>query len=522
MKGLIFYQNNLKRLCLLGFLFVFFILLLSLTLFPRTVRADTHTAVDCSYTAVSAAVAAASDGDTVYVPAGSCTWSSTLTLTKHVSLIGGYDGGTTTITAGIEPALSMIPSTEPSNILQRVSNFTFDGARAYTPVWIGYYRHDEGLGQPMSNVRMDHSIFQNCGAYYAIWNGGGVYGVIDNCRFGSADNGITRVVFSHSNWDDACYSTAPQMYWEPGTNQSLYFEDNIFYIKADTGRVVTHNWAGRGVYRYNTVNLLGFCQGIFELHGHQGDDDIAAMPATFGIEAYGNLILNAGNLYWIMETRGGSSMVFYNTTIGSTPATQAYAGTAVTCPATAPNEQMIHDTYVWNNRANYTGATGTLTIEMPLASCGGLLSRPTAGRDVFNESTTIPGITSGPLASLPGTCAVGQGYWATSQTTSDLTNYVGDIVTYSTRQMISGTLYKCTAPNTWTSYYTPYTYPHPLRSEITPSFKRGDLNEDGRVDVIDLGILLLNWGSTSRPAADINQDGRVDVIDFGILLSNWG
>jgi hypothetical protein len=50
----------------------------------------------------------------------------------------------------------------------------------------------------------------------------------------------------------------------------------------------------------------------------------------------------------------------------------------------------------------------------------------------------------------------------------------------------------------------------------------GDLNEDGRVDVIDLGILLLNWGSTSRPAADINQDGRVDVIDFGILLSNWG
>jgi hypothetical protein len=27
---------------------------------------------------------------------------------------------------------------------------------------------------------------------------------------------------------------------------------------------------------------------------------------------------------------------------------------------------------------------------------------------------------------------------------------------------ISGALYKCTATNTWTSYYTPYTYPHPL------------------------------------------------------------
>lgn len=52
--------------------------------------------------------------------------------------------------------------------------------------------------------------------------------------------------------------------------------------------------------------------------------------------------------------------------------------------------------------------------------------------------------------------------------------------------------------------------------------KKGDINNDSRVDVIDLGILLSNWNSTSRPPADINQDGRVDVVDLGILLSNWG
>ena len=56
----------------------------------------------------------------------------------------------------------------------------------------------------------------------------------------------------------------------------------------------------------------------------------------------------------------------------------------------------------------------------------------------------------------------------------------------------------------------------------TPPSNSADLNADGRVDVIDLGILLSAWGQTTKPKADINQDGRVDVVDLGILLSKWG
>ena len=54
-----------------------------------------------------------------------------------------------------------------------------------------------------------------------------------------------------------------------------------------------------------------------------------------------------------------------------------------------------------------------------------------------------------------------------------------------------------------------------------PQPKSGDLNSDGKVDIIDLGILLSNWGSTTKPPADLNQDGYVDIIDLGIMLSNW-
>lgn len=48
----------------------------------------------------------------------------------------------------------------------------------------------------------------------------------------------------------------------------------------------------------------------------------------------------------------------------------------------------------------------------------------------------------------------------------------------------------------------------------------GDINEDCRVDGIDLGLLRGYWG-TSDPKADLNGDGVVDGADLGILLANW-
>src|SRR6266513_3383292 len=58
---------------------------------------------------------------------------------------------------------------------------------------------------------------------------------------------------------------------------------------------------------------------------------------------------------------------------------------------------------------------------------------------------------------------------------------------------------------------------------IAVAFASGpDLNNDGTVNVSDLGIMLSNWGKTTKPPADINQDGIVNVSDLGVLLSNWG
>ena len=63
-----------------------------------------------------------------------------------------------------------------------------------------------------------------------------------------------------------------------------------------------------------------------------------------------------------------------------------------------------------------------------------------------------------------------------------------------------------------------------------PADVASDLNGDGVVNGLDLGILLANWsipagspgcGGAGDCAADLNSDGVVDGLDLGILLSDW-
>ena len=63
-------------------------------------------------------------------------------------------------------------------------------------------------------------------------------------------------------------------------------------------------------------------------------------------------------------------------------------------------------------------------------------------------------------------------------------------------------------------------------------FTTTDLNGDGSVNGMDLGVLLGAWGDCPDPEldgdpdtdcpADFNQDGKVGCIDQEFLLGNWG
>lgn len=49
----------------------------------------------------------------------------------------------------------------------------------------------------------------------------------------------------------------------------------------------------------------------------------------------------------------------------------------------------------------------------------------------------------------------------------------------------------------------------------------GDLNNTGKVDILDLSYLLSHYSSTDI-TADINDDGYVNIFDLSILLKNFG
>jgi hypothetical protein len=202
------------------------------------------------------------------------------------------------------------------------------------------------------------------------------------------------------------------------------------------------------------------------MHGNQGGgiSDPNAMWSCFGAELYGNVVIPGGP-YNFEHQRGGQALIFYNSSNGS------YNGAIVPDeqhpdseePTTNPNPQYPNNSYYWNNRQNLTGSL------FPVSEAGHLGDDPTVplvNRDYFSDGTDNgpAGISCG--SSLPGTCStIGQGYWLTTQSCSNLTGLVGDKTTYPTRGVITGTLYKCTATNVWTAYYTPLTYPHPLRSD---------------------------------------------------------
>jgi hypothetical protein len=462
---------------------------------------STIAAASCSQTHVQAAINNASSGDTVVVPAcPSTSWTTTasgnpsIIINKALTLQGQTlcSGRASTLSCtdntviydGTGTGDAEVPIYVNSNNV-RVSGFTIIGGNS------GDYKSFVFIAPDKINWRIDHCrLAPTSTSIRGIVASG--YGLIDHCYIQNANNGVApqgdsvldSVMAGDHNW-----STPLNL----GSSEAVYMEDNKFvYSSYMDGAFDSYNGA-KLVFRYNDVTGTG--------HGGHGLDS-SGTRSTLLMEIYNNVYGNPNSNIWEWSgARGGTYLIFNETITGNydtffdlrnyrTDNGFGY-GNGAACggsnyidqnssnghgyacrdqvgrgPETNPsNDWPIKTTtaifsealmpgYSWNNK--FKGSAPAINDFNISDSSNNSMPNNTSlyhilnNRDFYNEVAGFngtSGVGSGLLSARPSTCTPNVAYWATD----------------------TSTLYQCSGANSWTQYYKPYIYPHPLQGVTPPT-----------------------------------------------------
>lgn len=451
-----------------------FIILAFKVVFIPASYASTINAGSCSQAHVQVAITAASTGDTVLIPSGNCTWTSAVSLSKSIILMG--NGADKTIITFNSSGQAMSLGTGA----WRITGIGFIiGANAERVL----------SGNRINGWRIDHCTFTYSGAPI-IKNSLEITGYQDQSNqrgFGIFDNNTVTNVRVPLIYGGMCDYTNPE--WVNslglGTADALFIEDNkiINTIGPNWNTQPDANCGSRVVFRYNTIDSFNSA-----MHSVQGDHRAARMW-----EFYGNTYTANAHATWVVAHLRGGTGVMYNNTISNGFSNLVFAldnvrscearGTVGICGGSSTYDgnrtgghgypcrdqigrstddyqmskgnfpaQSLSPAYFWNNKS---GAN-----EVPAAvrnTCTDQYTYHILGnRDFYNYNASFNGTTGvgmGLLANRPVACTTntsevggGVAYWATD----------------------TNTLYRCSATNTWTIHYKPYAYPHPLTRPKPP------------------------------------------------------
>jgi len=430
---------------------------------------DEVPASSCNAGDINLAIGMATDGQTVVVPSGECELTTSVSVPKSKGItIQGAGIGSTIITDSVSGTGAIVLNVANGNALSRVTAMTIIQTGVMKDTLTGSVQVTASADAENA-FRVDHIYFAN-----NVSRGIGVRnqqheltGVIDHNTFDSpteADGGNSQsVAVMGANPQQSAGFARP---YEPGSSKYIFFEDNLVTRPVPHDGVVEGYGGARFVVRFNAIN--GATQGT---HGA----DSGNYRGTHSFEVYRNTFGPCDDCARTITMRSGAWMIFdnvidsnhgdfhlrnlrsggsYNGGVwgfcnGSNPVDGNDGPSGYPCldqvghifTVATDGTNTLVGAYAWGNTKG-----GSLHAATPQTS------DIQEERDFYDEDTTFDGKTGvgvGTLAARSATCVTGVGYWATDQGSWNTSG-------------ADGVLYKCTAPNTWTLYYTPYAYPHPL------------------------------------------------------------
>jgi hypothetical protein len=312
----------------------------SVLFFATPVWASTINAASCSYADVSAGLTAASPGDTVAIPAGTCTWSASehLNITKQISIIGAGTTSGANLTKIIHNVLDDDSSATPatfninvtSDVPVRISGIYFDKASNISgPTYPYYYREaihisgSENDSFALTKIRIDHNFF-NMGSY-TIFSRGWVYGLVDSNTFLNPNTAIFIGGDNSYAWDRPIAA---------GTANAFFIEGNTFILDTNFGTGSTNEMiypqeGARVVARYNTYDASLFTRSdtpqFCTSHPNWGGSApyYEAYRGQPIYEVYNNAISLLSS-YAVMTAFRGGSVIIHDNTIRSNPGNQEH------------------------------------------------------------------------------------------------------------------------------------------------------------------------------------------------------
>jgi len=444
------------------------VVLLSLLLIPACfpclygyTKSGTVYTTNGSQSDVNSAIANAATGDTVNVPAGTYTWGANgvqVSVNKAITLAGAGTGSTT---IAIDPTSGTYGSGAINiSAAAVVRDFKVTtSANSVTP--FSCYTVN---GWRITNIVA--AMVSNSQQYFCY---AGSYGLIDNCTI-TGPTGDSELIFTRGPADS--WQTASSM----GTANAVYVEDCTF---PGSGYVCDANSNARIVIRFCTI-----ANASAKVDGH-GVASNSPPRSVRHMEIYNNHWTATSGYANELELRGGTGMVFDN--LSDNSQSGWFGLNEYGCLATWGNFNNTFQT-----PANYPIAD-QIGVGMDPKVGGSepmyIVHNTLAGGEWVPGGSAIPagaitqnGGTSFTMADIikpdrdyfttaspfDGSSGVGRGTKAAMQAITPTKKGVGFWVTNegSWRSGYSGTSGQLYIWNgsAWVLKYTPYAYPHPLRT----------------------------------------------------------